>query len=83
MMKILTNKDCKYCNELKDRLNKEEVEYIDIDIDDVDNKEICDKIFKLTNEPLIPIILIGPRVLAPKHSFTTIEDAIILIRRLT
>jgi len=78
-LKIYTSKNCMYCDKLKDGLDKTELKYVVIDVDDPKNNNEVTKIYSFAGEPVIPIITIQPHVLVPKKSFNTIDEALELI----
>jgi len=80
MIKIYTSEKCDYCEELKEKLEKENIKFFDVNVDDEKNKDECTKLFKFAGEPVIPIIIKKPHVLVPKRSFNTIDQAIELIK---
>jgi glutaredoxin len=82
MIKIYISEVCDYCKELKDKLTESKIEFTTIDIDDEKNQEMVSKIFDFVGEPLIPIIIHENKILAPKRSFNTIEQAMVLIKSL-
>ena len=63
MVKVYTDKRCKYCNELKDKLNKYNIIFEDIDVDLEKNSAEVKKIFEMAGEVIIPIITIKPHLL--------------------
>tara|TARA_R110000796_G_scaffold40062_1_gene99380 strand:- start:8533 stop:8784 length:252 start_codon:yes stop_codon:yes gene_type:complete len=81
-MKIYTQTNCSHCDKLKNKLQELKIPFIDIDINDEINKDECEGLFKLTGEPVVPIIVKPPHVLAPNRSFTTIDQAVVLIQSL-
>lgn len=83
MIRIYTAKSCEYCDQLKDSLNKEGFEYIEIDINDEKNRAECEKVFQFTGVAVTPIIIKKPHVLVPTRSFNTIDQAMVLIKSLT
>lgn len=82
MIKIYSSFDCHYCKELKEKLNKLNIEFTNIDIDDDLNRENVSKIFDFVGEPVIPIIIYDKHMLVPNRSFHTIDQAIVLIQSL-
>lgn len=80
MIRIYTSENCPYCQELKEKLNSENIGFIDIDVDNIKNENECRRLFDFVGEPLIPIIIIKPHVLMPNKSFNTIDQALELIK---
>lgn len=82
MIKIYISKDCEYCKELKGKLTESGINFTAIDIDDEKNRETVSNIFDFIGEPLIPIIIHENKMLVPKRSFNTIDQAMTLIKAL-
>lgn len=82
MIKVYTSKNCDYCKDLQEKLNKLNLEFTNIDIDDDSNREYVTKLFEFVGEPVIPIIIYDKHVLVPNRSFQTIDQAIVLIQSL-
>ena len=81
-MKIYSSKNCGYCNDLKEKLDKLEIKYVNVDTDAEHNKFEWDLIVKLAGEDVVPMISIKPKLLVPKRSFNTIDQAVELIQSL-
>ena len=81
MIKIYTMDSCPYCNELKELLINESIEFIEVDILDEKNKVEVDMVFKTANCESVPIAKVNNQLFAPDISFTSIEDAFKLIKR--
>jgi glutaredoxin len=81
-MRVYTGQGCEYCKKLKELLAKENIDYVEIDVDDKENKEEADKVFEFAGVAVVPIIIKKPHMLVPTKSFNTIEEAINLIKSL-
>jgi glutaredoxin len=79
---IISAPYCSYCLELKERLDKLDLKFNDVDITLEENKVECERLFKFTNSDSIPIIIVGKNILIPNNSFKTIEEASLLIEKL-
>lgn len=79
-LKIYTSKECVYCAKLKTGLEKTDLEYIEVNVDNPENAKEVEKIYSLVGETVIPIITIQPHLLVPKKSFNTIDEALELIK---
>lgn len=80
MIRIYTSKECEYCAQLKEGLEKEDLQYFEVDVNDEKYKDECQKVFEFAGVVAIPIILKKPHMLVPTKSFNTIEQAIQLIK---
>ncbi len=81
MIKIYSMKNCPYCEELKDLLKGEDIEFTSADINEQENKEETDTVFKITKVDSVPIVKVGKQLLAPDVSFTSIQEAFELTKR--
>jgi glutaredoxin len=79
MIQIYTSENCGYCNELQKKLTELDIKFTKIDIDDKINEINVESVFEFIGEPVIPIIILKPHILAPKRSFNTIDEAVKLI----
>lgn len=81
MVKIYTAHYCEYCAELREKLELEKIKYNEINVNDSENSDECEKLFKFVGKPLIPIVIVGDRyIFAPKRSFNSIDQLIKLIK---
>ena len=67
--------NCPYCKELKDLLNGEGIKFEEVDINQEENKEEADTVFKVSKCDSVPIVRVGNQLLAPEISFYSIEEA--------
>jgi len=81
MIKVYSMENCPYCKDLKELLNGENIEYIDVDINLPENKEECEMVFKMTNVDSVPIVKVGKHLLAPDVSFESIQEAFELTKK--
>ena len=81
MIKIYSIPNCPYCTELKELLTKEGVEFLDVDVNLIENEEEYNQISKITNSDDVPIVKIGKQLLVPNVSFSTIQEAVDLTKR--
>lgn len=80
-IKILSIPNCPYCNELKELLTKDNIEFEDIDVSLTENEAEFDRIFKITQSDEVPIVIIGKQLLVPNVSFNTITEGFELVKR--
>jgi glutaredoxin len=81
MIKIYGMNNCPYCEELKDLLDGENIEYVSVDINEKENKEEVDTVFNITKVDSVPIIRVGKQLLAPDVSFSSIKEAFELTKQ--
>lgn len=72
---------CPYCQELKELLDKDNIIYEYIDIDDDKNHEHCKKMFEIADSEKVPMFVIGKKIFVPEKSFSTIPEGVELIKR--
>mgnify|MGYP003657243917 CR=1 FL=1 len=79
-IKIYSIPECKYCNELKELLTKDGIEYEDVNIMLQENAKEYEKIYEATKSEQVPIVLIGKQLLVPEVSFKSITEAATLTK---
>lgn len=75
MITIYTFPECPYCAALKEIYEKEGIEYRDVNINLVENKEEWDQIFEVSKAEEVPVVKIGKQLLVPNVSFHSINEA--------
>jgi glutaredoxin len=78
---IYTMSDCPYCLELKEKLTKENIQFINVDIDLPENQEEFNKIIEASNAEEVPIVRIEKQLFIPNISFKTITEAVELTKK--
>jgi glutaredoxin len=81
MIRIYTLKGCGYCNELKELLQKENIEYKDINVDLPENQKEFNKVLEITKSEYLPQILVNKRLLIANKSYQSISEAVELIKK--
>lgn len=77
-VKIFSMKGCPHCENLKNKLNENNIDYIDIDIDE--HEDLYNNFSKKVNNEYLPAILIDRTAFVPERSFNTIDEAVNLIK---
>lgn len=72
---------CKYCNELKEILNTENIVYQEVNILLPENEAEYGKLCEITKSEQVPIVLVGKQLLVPEISFKTITEAAELTKK--
>jgi glutaredoxin len=75
MIKLYGFDECPYCQELKSVYDKNNIEYTYVDVTLDENEKEIEKIFKLTGDESVPVVLVNKTLLAPESSFNTIHEA--------
>jgi len=82
---VFSMKGCPYCNEIKEMFQKENIPFFDVDIDT--HKEEYDLFVEVTNNDLVPALMIvdekqksKAEFLAPDRDFTSLDEALILVK---
>lgn len=81
-IKIYSVKSCPYCDKLKKMLSDNNIQFHDLDLDDVNNKDEVEKLSKSFDMDFVPVIIVDKNVLLPKTSFSSIEQAYSIINKL-
>ena len=75
MIKLYGFDGCPYCEELKEMYDKNNIEYIFVDVTLGENENEVNKLFKITKEESVPVVLVNKTILAPNSSFSSIKEA--------
>lgn len=84
---LYTMKSCSYCHDLKNMLDKENIEYFDRDIDD--HKEEYDIFTEITKNEYVPSFMTiespnskrpKTKLFAPERDFDELEDGVKIIK---
>jgi glutaredoxin len=75
MVRLYGFNECPYCQELKGLYDENGVEYTYVDVTLDENEAECEKLFKITNDESVPVVLVNKTLLAPDSSFKTIQEA--------
>ena len=82
MIKIYTTENCKYCKKLKNMLDEEKITYDEVNVDLDENKTEYEKMAKITESDMVPLILIKKQALVPEVSFNSIDEAVTITKKL-
>lgn len=74
MIKIYSIPNCIYCNELKEILTQEGVEFTDVNVNLPENDAEYQKLHEITKSDDVPIIRVGNNLLVPNVSFHSIRE---------
>lgn len=83
---VFTMDGCPHCSDFKEMLIKENIEFIEADIDE--NKEEYDMFVKVTENEYVPAVMIvnestkDAKFLAPDRDFQDLEEAISKIKNI-
>jgi glutaredoxin len=72
-------KGCPHCDNLKNKLKENNIEFVELDIDD--NNLLYERFSKKVDDEFLPAILIGKTAYVPEKSFTTIDEAVELVKK--
>ncbi len=76
---IFSMKGCPHCDNLKNKLKENNIEFVELDIDD--NNLLYERFSKKVDDEFLPAILIGKTAYVPEKSFTTIDEAVELVKK--
>lgn len=82
MIRVYSIKNCPYCDELKELLTKENIPFMDIDINLPENIKEFDKINEIAKTDSVPVVFLKKQILVPEISFKTIKQAILVIKNI-
>ena len=75
MIKLYGFDDCPYCQELKNMYDENGIKYTYVDVTLDENEREINKVFELTRDESVPVVLVNKTLLAPDSSFKTIGEA--------
>ncbi len=75
MVRLYGYMGCPYCEELKGMYDENNVDYTFVDVTLKENEKESAKIFELSEDESVPVVLVNKTVLAPDKSFTSIKEA--------
>jgi len=75
MVKLYGFDDCPYCQELKGLFDTNGIEYMYVDVMAEENEKETEKVFKITKQESVPVVLVNKTLLAPDSSFRSIAEA--------
>jgi len=76
---VFSMKGCPHCDNLKNKLKENSIEFVEIDIDE--NELLYERFSKKVNNEFLPAILVGKTAYVPEKSFTTIDEAVELVKK--
>ena len=81
MMKVYSVENCPYCNELKEMLKNDGIEFIDVDVNDPKNEQEFNKLYELTQCDDVPMVQVKNQILIPNVSFRSIKECYTLTKQ--
>jgi glutaredoxin len=81
MVTIYSIPQCPYCNELKEKLTENNIEFKDVNVFLEENKTEYDAIIEKTQSDEVPIVRVGNQLLVPNVSFHSITEAYDLTKK--
>jgi len=82
MIRIYTIENCQYCQELKNLLITNNLEYTEVNVDLPENEAEYNKLYELVKTNDVPIIKVKYNILVPKISFTSISEAVEITKKI-
>ena len=76
---VFSMKGCPHCDNLKNKLKENNIDFVELDIDD--NELLYERFSKKVNNDFLPAILVGKTAYVPEKSFTTIDEAVELVKK--
>ena len=78
---VYSFKECPYCQEIKELLTKDNIEFTDVDITLKENEEEYNEIMKIAKSEMVPIVRVGNQLLVPNVSFKSINECHTLVKK--
>jgi glutaredoxin len=75
MVRLYGFDECPYCQELKGLYDENNISYTYVDVTLEENESECEKLFKMTNDESVPVVIVNKTILAPESSFKSIKEA--------
>lgn len=82
MIKIYTIPNCPYCVDLKSKLTKEGIQFLEVNVNLPENEAEYNKIHEVTKSDDVPIIKVGKNLLVPNVSFKSIDESVLTVKKL-
>lgn len=84
---LFTMKGCPYCEQLKQKLNEEKLEFVERDIDE--NSEEYDLFVEITENEYVPAFMIieddgknpSSKLFAPDRDFNSLDEGVEIIKK--
>ena len=83
MIKIYSIPECPFCNELKQKLTNENIEFEDLNIFLEENIEEHREVMEFTKSDEVPIVKLNKHLLVPNVSFHSINECVETIKKLS
>ena len=80
-VRIYTIDGCPYCIELKEMLTKDNIEFVEVNVDLEENQIEYNELNRITKSDDVPIIRVGKNLLVPNISFQSINEAATLTKQ--
>ena len=77
-IKIFSMKGCPHCDNLKNKLKENKIDFTEIDVDE--NEKLYESFSKKVGNDFLPAILIDKTAFLPDRSFNTIDEAVTQIK---
>ena len=75
-VRLYTMNNCPYCMELKTALQSLGIDYIEINVNLVENEKEFTELIKKTKSSDVPVVIVNKKILSPNISFRSISELV-------
>ena len=78
-VRVFSMKGCPHCDNLKNKLIENNIEFVELDVDD--NELLYERFSKKVKNEFLPAMLVDKTAYVPEKSFNTIDEAVELVKK--
>ena len=77
---VFSMQGCPHCDNLKQQLKERKINFVEKDVDDVENEVLYESFSKKVDSDYLPAVIIGKKAFLPDRSFKTIDQGVEIIQ---
>lgn len=81
MVRLYTIEKCPFCIELKEIFKKENIEFIEIDVNKEENEDEFNRLHEISKSNDVPQVVVKTQILVPNVSFSSIKECADLTKK--